>query len=91
MKVFINPGHAPHGVPDPGACGCGLRESDVAAQVAHLVVDYLTAAGCEVKYFQSDSLSEISSTANCWGADCFVSIHCNSAGTESARGVETFS
>lgn len=91
MKVFINPGHAPNGVPDPGACGCGLRESDVVATVGHLVEGYLTAAGCEVKLLQSDSLSEISDTANEWGADCFVSIHCNSAETDTARGVETFS
>ena len=30
MKVFVNPGHAPGGYPDPGAVGpSGLRESDV--------------------------------------------------------------
>ena len=91
MKVFVNAGHAPNGNPDPGACGCGLRESDVAATVAHAVVDYLNAAGCEAVFFQSDSLNEISSTSNRWGADVFVSIHCNSAGSEQARGVETFS
>ena len=91
MKVFINAGHSPNGVPDPGACGCGLRESDVAATVAHAVVGYLNGAGCEAKFFQSDSLYEISSTSNRWGADVFVSIHCNSAGRDDARGVETFS
>lgn len=91
MKVFINPGHAPNGNPDPGACGCGLRESDVAAQVGHLVAGYLTAAGCEVKMLQSDSLYEISEAANTWEADYFVSIHCNSAGVDTARGVETYS
>lgn len=91
MKVFINPGHAPNGNPDPGACGCGLRESDVVAMVGRLVEGYLTAAGCEVKSLQSDSLSEISDTANEWGADCFVSIHCNSASVDTARGVETYS
>ena len=42
MKVFINPGHAPGGYPDPGAVGLsGLRESDVAADVAAQVVNYL--------------------------------------------------
>ncbi len=91
LKVFLNPGHAPNGNPDPGACGHGLRESDVAAQVGRLVEGYLLAAGCEVKTLQSDSLREISSAANEWGADVFVSIHCNSAGTDLARGVETFS
>jgi N-acetylmuramoyl-L-alanine amidase len=91
MKVFINPGHAPNGNPDPGACGCGLRESDVAAMVGHLVEGYLQAAGSEVKTLQSDSLYEISSAANEWEADCFVSIHCNSASVDTARGVETYS
>lgn len=90
MKVFINPGHAPNGNPDPGACGCGLRESDVAAMVGHLVEKYLLAAGCEVWTFQSDSLREISGNANAYDADVFVSIHCNSAGTDEARGVEVF-
>lgn len=91
MKVFLNPGHAPNGNPDPGACGNGLRESDVAASVGSLVQHYLEAAGCTTKLLQSDSLSEISSTANEWGADVFVSIHCNSAATSRAQGTETFS
>ena len=91
LKVFLNPGHAPNGNPDPGACGHGLRESDVAAQVAYLVEGYLTAASCEVMTLQSDSLSEICNAANDYGADVFVSIHCNSAASEFARGVETFS
>lgn len=90
MKVFINPGHAPCGNPDPGACGNGLRESDVAATVGHLVEKYLLDAGCEVWTFQSDSLREISSNANAYGTDVFVSIHCNSAASEYARGVEVF-
>lgn len=91
MKVFLNPGHAPNGQPDPGACGNGLRESDVAAQIGHLVEGYLVSASCEVMSLQADSLSEITDTANEWGADVFVSIHCNSAASEFARGAETFS
>lgn len=91
MKIFINPGHAPNGQPDPGACGCGLRESDVAATVGHLVDGYLQAAGCETKLLQSDSLREISNCANAWGADVFVSIHCNSSANDNASGVETYS
>ena len=91
MKVFVNAGHSPNGNPDPGACGHGLRESDVTAQVGHLVEGYLVAAGCEVQTLQSDSLSEVCNAANAWGADVFVSIHCNSAASEYARGVETFS
>ena len=78
MKVFLNPGHAPDGNPDPGACGYGLRECDVAKNVADLVADYLTAAGIEVVgSLQSDSLREVVSASNRVGADVFISIHCN--------------
>ena len=78
MKVFLNPGHAPNGNPDPGACGCGLRECDVAKNVADLVAGYLTAAGIEVVgSLQSDSLREVVSASNRVGADVFISIHCN--------------
>lgn len=38
MNVFINPGHAPNGNPDPGAVNgtTGLRECDVALAVGNL-------------------------------------------------------
>ena len=87
MKVFINPGHAPNGNPDPGAVNntTGLRESDVAATIGNLVKKYLEAAGCECQLFQSDDLYEIVSDSNSWDADVFVSIHCNSAVRRSQR------
>ena len=65
MKVFLNAGHAPSGNPDPGAYGFGLRECDVAKNVADLVVGYLTAAGVEVAgNLQSDSLEEVVDASN---------------------------
>lgn len=89
MKVFLNPGHAPNGNPDPGACGCGLRECDVAKSVTDLVEHYLTAAGVEVVgNMQDDDLYAITSAANASGADIFISIHCN-AFNGSACGTET--
>ena len=90
IRVFINPGHAPGGNPDPGACGNGLRECDIALAVGGLVVKYLEAVGIGTRLLQSDSLGEISSTANAWGADLFISIHCNSAASDAATGTETF-
>lgn len=78
MKVFLNAGHAPGGIPDPGACGWGLKECDVAKNVADLTADYLRAAGVEiVGNLQSNSLDEIVSKANRSDADVFISIHCN--------------
>jgi N-acetylmuramoyl-L-alanine amidase len=89
VKIFINPGHAPGGYPDPGAVGpSGLRESDVASDVGVMVADYLRAAGCEVIVYQSDSLQDICDRANAWGADAVVSIHCNSFSAPSATGME---
>ena len=67
MRVFLNPGHAPNGEPDPGACNkvTGLRECDVAKNITDLVEKYLVAAGVEVVgNLQSDSLYEVTSTAN---------------------------
>ena len=90
MKVFLNPGHAPNGDPDPGACNYDLylRESDIAKEIADAVEEYLTAAGVQVVgNLQSDSLGEITSMANASDADIFISIHCN-AFNGSAKGTE---
>ena len=90
MKVFLNAGHAPGGNPDPGACGFGLRECDVAKNVADLVVGYLTAAGVEVVgNLQSDSLEEVVDASNEREADLFISIHCNAC-NGNARGTEVW-
>ena len=90
MKVFLNAGHAPSGNPDPGACGFGLRECDVAKNVTDLVAGYLAAAGVEVVgNLQSDSLHEVVSASNCSGADVFISIHCNAC-NGAANGTEVW-
>ena len=90
MRVFLNPGHAPNGEPDPGACGWGIRECDVAKNVADLVAGYLTAAGVEVVgNLQSDSLEEVVDVSNESEADLFISIHCNAC-NGNARGTEVW-
>ena len=87
MKITINAGHAPNGNPDPGACGFGLRESDVAYNVSKLVEHYLNAVGIETVFVQSDELAEITYTANESDSDLFISIHCN-AFNGNAKGTE---
>ena len=46
MKVFINPGHSPNGIPDCGAVNheLGLRECDVAYDISGLIKKYLETA-----------------------------------------------
>jgi len=94
-KVFINAGHDPESLAGTSDYDCGavnrhlgLYENLVAASVGALVEKYMTAAGCEVNVLQDESLSGICEAANEWGADLFVSIHCN-AFNETARGTET--
>ena len=90
MKVFLNPGHAPNGNPDPGACGCGLRECDIAKSIADLVESYLTTAGVEVVgNLQIDGLYDIVSASNSTDADVFISIHCNAC-NGNANGTEVW-
>ena len=90
MKVFLNPGHAPNGNPDPGAVNeeTGLRECDVALAVAKSAESYLKAVGVATELLQSDSLYDICEAANNSNADIFVSIHCNAAEAEEANGTE---
>ncbi len=95
MKVFVNPGHAPGGVPDPGAVGHGLVEALVAEKIGRRVTLHLREAGLEVYCLQSDNVgggigAPVCAEANRWRADCFVSIHANSAADNFAHGVETF-
>ena len=87
MKIFVNPGH---GGSDPGACGNSLQEADVVLKIGRRVEGYLRAVGYDVKLFQYNGLGTICAASNDWGADLFVSIHCNAA-TGTATGTETFS
>lgn len=92
MKVFLNPGHSPDGIPDPGACNdkLELRECDIAKKISDLVEGYLKAAGVDVVgNLQRYSLGEIVRAANASGADVFISIHCNSYSDPNANGTET--
>ena len=90
MKVFINPGHDPR--VDSGATNphYGTRECDIARQAGEMLADYLTNAGCIVKIMQDDDLDMVCATSNEWGADLFVSLHCNACNDHNARGTETW-
>ena len=98
MKVVIDPGHAGRNI-DPGAVNgsTGLQEADVALVISRLVETYLGAVGYEVKLTrtkweqaETDDLSYRTALANDWGADIFISLHCNSAANQSAEGYEVW-
>ena len=88
MKVFINPGHDIN--LDSGAVNpvYGTRECDVARDSGKMLAQYLDIAGCDVRVVQSDDLGYVCEQSNEWGADIFVSLHCNAFNTV-ARGTET--
>jgi len=91
MKICIDAGHS--GPVEPGACGNGLRESDITLSVSKLLKDKLTAAGHDVLLTRNgdvnnDYLTWRAEFANDWGADIFISIHCNAFGEPSAHGAE---
>nr|DAZ26029.1 MAG TPA: Cell wall hydrolase autolysin [Caudoviricetes sp.] len=96
MKIYIDAGHN-YNKWNTGATGNGLREQDVTYYIAAALCDILTDAGVKVKMSReqvtdilgmnnSTSLSARYRDANTWGADYFVSIHCNSGG---GTGTET--
>ena len=88
MKVFINPGHDID--LDSGAVNPihGTRECDIARDAGKMLARYLSTAGCEVRTVQSDDLGYVCEQSNEWGADVFVSLHCNEFNTQ-AKGTET--
>lgn len=96
MRVFIDAGHNFSGC-DTGATGNGLREQDITFKIADKLRVLLSENGHDVKMsrsFLSDSLGSTTSESlklrckmsNDWGADLFVSIHCNAGG---GKGTET--
>lgn len=88
MKICINGGHYPGS--DSGACGSYLQEADVVKNLMQKVAGYLRNVGYEVLEVQENELADITNASNDFGADLFISIHCNSAATHEAKGTETF-
>lgn len=98
MKIFLDPGHNFAGG-DRGASGYGLKEQDITFKIAEALAPLLEGYGHEVKMSRNSltdsvgnsvatSISERAKMANDWGADLFISIHCNAYNTL-ARGTET--
>jgi N-acetylmuramoyl-L-alanine amidase len=94
MKICIDPGH---GGTDPGAIGTDpfqLEEKEFNLSLALLLEEELESRGHWVvmtrKRDRSVSLHARASFSNRLGAEFFVSIHANAAGTPAAEGMEVF-
>lgn len=92
-RVVLDPGHGGH---DPGATGStGLTEKQVVLDVAHRAASLLARELGVATLLTRDtdefvSLEERTAKANAFGADLFVSIHCNAGHAPGSRGVVTF-
>lgn len=98
MKICIDPGHNASGV-DTGAVGAIAKEQDITFGVADRLANILIQNGQEVIMTReslesnvagatvSSSLQNRADISNAFGANVFVSIHCNAGGGE---GVETY-
>lgn len=93
MKICIDPGHS--GPFEPGACAGGVTEAAINMEIAMWLAISLREAGQDVLLtregdINSDSLAERCRMANEWGADLFISIHCNAATNPDAHGFEVY-
>lgn len=100
-KIYIDQGHNPEGV-NAGAEGFGYREQDINYAVGIYLRDILLEDGrFEVRNSRNtpeESLGTSNATslaarvrgANEWGADYFISIHCNASENPAANGTEVY-
>ncbi len=101
MKIFIDQGHNPQN-PNAGAEANGVREQDVNYAVGIELAEMLRGNPFfEVRLSRntpteqlgtsnSTSLSARVNAANSWGANYFISLHCNAASNTSASGSEVY-
>lgn len=92
-RVVLDPGHGGH---DPGAVGrTGLREKDVALDIAHRAAPLIARELGVTTLLTRDGdyyvpLDARTARANAFRADLFISIHCNASEDGLAQGVTTF-
>lgn len=101
IKIFIDQGHNPQGV-NAGAEGFGYREQDITYAVGIYLRDILLEDGRFEARTSRNAPDEVLGTsnatslaarvnaANSWGADYFISIHCNASENPAANGSEVY-
>lgn len=93
MKICIDPGHS--GPYEPGACTAGVTEANLNLCISKALGEALIAKEYEVLAtragnIETDDLAFRAQVINENEADLFVSIHCNSAASSEANGVEVY-
>lgn len=88
MRIVLNAGHMP-GM-DPGARGAYSIEADICRLVMESCGRILRDGGNEVLTVQCNELAPIAAASDGFGADIFISIHCNGANTPAAKGTEVY-
>lgn len=100
-KIYIDQGHNPEGV-NAGAEGFGYREQDITYAVGIYLRDILLEDGrFEVRNSRNTPEESLGTSnaaslaarvrgANEWGADYFLSIHCNASENPAANGSEVY-
>lgn len=100
MKIFLDAGHSVGGG-DTGAEGFNLKEQDITFGIVMLLAKKLSDVGFDIMVSRenagdvlgtnaSTSLSKRASLANTWGADVFISVHCNASTNNTANGTEVY-
>ncbi len=101
IRIFVDQGHNPYGI-NAGAEGFGLREQDITYIVGAYLADllatdprFLVATSRNTPdeilgYNNSTSLQERVNKANAFGADYFISIHCNANDNPAINGTESY-
>ncbi|MBE6641355.1 MAG: N-acetylmuramoyl-L-alanine amidase [Ruminococcaceae bacterium] len=99
IKVYIDQGHNPVN-PNAGAEGNGFREQDIVFEIGVRLAALLDASGnyearlsrptpeTQLGTSNTTSLAARTNDANAWGADYFISLHCNASADPSASGTE---
>ncbi|MCP4248378.1 MAG: hypothetical protein GY778_15125 [bacterium] len=82
VRICVNPGHGGDAHKRGFKRGpTGVREAEVNLRVARYLVDFLTAAGADVRITRDGdvevSYADRAAIANEWGADLFISCHHN--------------
>ena len=93
MFICLDPGHS--GPAEPGACFHNLHEADLTLALALQTAAALRQGGASVCLTHTEDITDDGLTwraelANAAGCDAFLSIHCNAAEDDTARGIESY-